>query len=70
MSDYRCWLCGAEAGTIEVTSPTDQCRVYVAGAWPQLAVDGHEHAARPPTPGELLADGARAFDRLMRIWAE
>lgn len=73
MSDFRCWLCGAEAEAIDVSTWGDVAqgrRAYIPGAWDEPPTDGHEHATQPPTPGQLLAAGARAFDRLMSIWAE
>lgn len=51
--------------TIEVIrTVTDTQPRYVAGQWPP-AEDGHQHAKRPPTPGELEQAGHRALMRIM-----
>lgn len=59
----RCWLCDAEPELVDVSTVTDAQPRYIAGRRPS-AEDGHQHAERPPTPGELEQAG---HDALMRI---
>lgn len=62
----RCWYCGVEPDQlIEVTTFGDVEPRYMAN-WP---AGDHEHSETPPSPGELLAAGARSFDRLMAAWS-
>jgi hypothetical protein len=64
----RCWYCGVEpTGVVEVTSLDVGEPQYAPTGWPR-ATD-HEHAERAPTPGELLAAGARALDRVIEAWS-
>jgi len=60
----KCWLCGAEPALVEVTTPIDTQRRYLPGRWPP-ALDGHTHAERPPTPGELEQAGHEALSRIL-----
>lgn len=69
IEEIRCWWCDTEAEMIEVTASWDIEPQYVPGRWSEPTQDGHEHAAAPPSPGELLAAGARAFDRLVAAWS-
>lgn len=64
VTDLRCWQCHVE--------PTDVAEVrtlagvvQVIPLWP---AGDHDHALTPPTPGDLLAAGARAADRVMEAW--
>lgn len=66
VNDLRCWQCHIE--------PTDMHEVRtlagvvsVVPVWPS---GDHDHASTPPTPGELLAVGARAADRVMETWTD
>lgn len=60
----RCWLCGAEPlNEIDTSTLGSAFTTSMPGRWP-AAVDGHEHAERPPTPGQLEQAGHEA---LMRI---
>ena len=62
----RCWLCGAEPlETFEVSTLSDAQPRYVPGRWP-AAEDGHTHAVRQPTPGELEQAGHDALMRIIR----
>lgn len=63
----RCWWCGVEpSGVIDITRFGDvEPRTFPV--WP---AGDHDHAEKPPTPGELLAAGAKRFDRIMRMLAE
>lgn len=66
MADLRCWQCGVEpTDTVDVRTMADPEPVLIPAGWPP---GDHEHAAEPPTPGQLLAAGAAAFDRLMSTW--
>jgi hypothetical protein len=63
----RCWWCGvAPTEVLEITQLGDAEPRY----WPNWPAGDHDHAARPPSPGELLAAGAARFDRIVRIAAE
>lgn len=66
--DLRCWQCGTEpTGMVEVTAFGAAGPSYLPAGWP----DGdHEHAARPPTPGELAQHGDRVAARILAIAAE
>jgi hypothetical protein len=65
----NCWYCGEEpTGLVEVTGLGQVDQQYVPTGWPP-ADDNHEHADQAPTPGELLAAGARAFDRVIDSWS-
>jgi len=58
----RCWWCGVEPDDVlEDTRLGDAERRYLP-VWPS---GDHDHAERPPTPGEMLEAGARRFDRIM-----
>lgn len=62
----RCWLCGAEPlETFEITNLGDAQPRYVPGRWPP-SDDGHSHATRPPSPGELEQAGHDALMRILR----
>jgi hypothetical protein len=58
----RCWSCGVEPEMVDVSTVTDAQPRYISGRWP--TGDDHEHAERPPTPGQLEQAGHEA---LMRI---
>lgn len=58
----RCWQCGVEPLEVYETTTFGETRPsYLPGRWP---AGDHEHAERPPTPGELEQAGHEA---LMRI---
>lgn len=61
----RCWLCGAELELVDVSTPADAQPRYIPGRWP-AADEGHQHAVRPPTPGELEQAGHEALSRIQR----
>lgn len=61
----RCWLCGAEPEMVDVSRIQDAQPRYMPGRWPP-AEDGHTHAERPPTPGELEQAGHEALSRIQR----
>jgi hypothetical protein len=56
-----CWWCGAEAEVFELQAFGGRVDRFL-GAWPP-ATD-HEHAERPPTPGELQQAGHEALTRI------
>jgi len=60
----KCWLCGAEpTGYIDTRTFSDPGPVLIPAGWPPSG-DGHQHAERPPTPGELEQAGHEAFCRI------
>jgi len=61
----RCWLCGAEPEMVNIQTMEEAQPRLIPGQWP-AAVDGHEHAVRPPTPGELEQAGHEALSRIHR----
>lgn len=61
---FACYHCGAVPEILDATSIGDAEPAYVAGRWPSAPAD-HEHAARPPTPEELLAAGHAVYRRIM-----
>ena len=65
MTELHCWQCGVEPDeTVEVQTFSGATRT-MATSWP----DGdHQHSLTPPTPGELLAAGAHAYDRVIEEW--
>lgn len=68
MSEIRCWQCGAEPlELIDVSALGNSEPQYPPGQW-SSATD-HQHSHIEPTPGQLLADGARAFDRVIGEWS-
>lgn len=63
----KCWYCGAEpTGTVDARGFGDPGPVLIPTGWPPSS-DGHKHAERAPTPGELEQAGHEA---LMRIQTE
>jgi hypothetical protein len=68
----RCWWCGVEPDdvhTLEITSLGDAKPRYLTNIdWPDAG--DHDHAEKPPMPGELLEYGSRCFDRITQIVAE
>ena len=59
----RCWLCGVEPlETYDVTTFSDPQRRYIPGRWPP---GDHDHAAEPPTPGQLEQAGHEALTRIL-----
>ena len=58
----RCWQCGVEPEMVDVRTPLDPGPVLIPGRWP----DGdHQHAERPPSPTELVAEGHRILHRIL-----
>ena len=58
----RCWQCGVEPLEVfETTTLLDAQPTYIAGRWPP---GDHEHAERPPTPGQLEQAGHEALSRI------
>lgn len=60
----RCWICGAEPEMVNIQRLEDPQPVLIPGRWP-AAEDGHRHAERPPTPGQLEQAGHEALMRIM-----
>jgi hypothetical protein len=58
-------MCGAEPDLVEISTANDAQPRYVPGRWPP-AEDGHQHAAQPPTPGQLEQAGHEALMRIRR----
>jgi len=65
MSDYRCYICGAEPELIDVTQLGDPEPRCMPGAWPPA---DHTHAVAPPTPSELQAGGDDALAAIVESW--
>jgi hypothetical protein len=61
----RCWWCGIEPELVEITSLQSAEPEYVVGKWPMPGGD-HQHAERPPTPGQLEQAGHEALMRIQR----
>jgi Family of unknown function (DUF6221) len=68
-AESRCWACGVEPTALyEVTTLSDPAPRYLPG-WPP-ATD-HQHAVRPPTPGELEQAGHETLSRIHReAWTQ
>lgn len=67
MSDLRCWQCGIEPDDVHVIRSLGGHVDYIP-AWPED--DDHKHAARPPTPDELVTAGWVALDKVRQITLE
>lgn len=66
MDEMRCWICGVEPVKVDVTALREPQSRWLYGRWP----DGdHKHAARPPSPDELVAEGFKAVETIRRALA-
>jgi hypothetical protein len=65
MSDYRCYICGAERQRVDVTQFDNPESQYMPGLWPP---GDHTHAVAPPTPSELLAGADEALAAIIESW--
>lgn len=55
----NCWQCGVEPLEVHETTALGEAQPRcIAGRWP---AGDHEHAERPPTPGELEQAGHKAL---------
>lgn len=65
MADLRCWQCGVEPLDVIESRRLNGTVDVLPGQWPP---GDHQHAVEPPTPGQLLAEGAAITDRIMKEW--
>jgi hypothetical protein len=65
MEDVRCWWCGVKPIVVFEEQRLCQAEPSYRYNWPN---SDHDHAVKPPTPGQLLAEGGRAYDRLIAVW--
>lgn len=61
----RCWWCGTEPYSLIAVPRSAQSgpQRYRAGEWPSAG--DHQHAERPPTPGQIEQAGREALMRII-----